>query len=191
MAPYTCASVSVSKSWRMVSGDSPSRNAWIMESRETRVPAIKKKPSLCSTYSCAIRSESIMLLHHDVHQLLQDFGHRGGGEILLFRVKHVDQLHDTRDARIEVPAGFEVLRDLRECLVQLAENLLVGGARGQVIGPPGIACGEAVDAAEESVDALGALLPPVNLFLRRRGEEDEHTRRVGAESLGQHVGAHH
>ena len=57
--------------------------------------------------------------------------HGGGGDVLLLGVELVDQLHDGGDAGVEVPAGFEILGDLAEGLVELAEDLAVGlaGAR--------------------------------------------------------------
>jgi hypothetical protein len=82
-----------------------------------------------------------------------------------------------------VPAGFEILGDLAEGLVELAQDLAVGSAGARFGGR--IARGEAVDAAQEAIDALGAFHAPIDFLLRRRGEEHEHAGGIGAELLGQ------
>ena len=56
--------------------------------------------------------------------------HGAGGDVLLFGVEQVDQLHDGGDAGVEVPAGFEILGDLAQGLVELAQDFAVRIAGG-------------------------------------------------------------
>src|SRR5450432_807048 len=126
---------------------------------------------------------------HQQGEYFQNLRHRGRVDILLFDVEHVDQFHDRGNAGVEVPAGFEIVRHLPDGLVELAEHLAIGLAGAPLLGD--VARGETVGAAQETGDAFGALGAPVDFSFGRTGEEYEHAGGIGAELLGQHVGAHH
>src|SRR6185295_6609911 len=59
-------------------------------------------------------------------------GHRGGRDIRLFGIQHVDQLHDGSDAGVEVPARLEIFGEFFYRLVELAEDGAVGSSGGPV-----------------------------------------------------------
>src|ERR1700688_2059373 len=103
-------------------------------------------------------------------------------------IEGVHQLHDCRDARVEVPAALEVVADALDGLVKFAldraclwrerscEQRLCGG----VCGAWGISHHKAVDAAEEPLDAFDAGILPVEIAVGRSGEEAIETRGIGA-----------
>src|SRR5712692_11114037 len=49
------------KEWAIASGEAPRRNAYTMESSETRLPVIRYPPSRCSTYSRFIGASPVLL----------------------------------------------------------------------------------------------------------------------------------
>src|SRR5881409_2313017 len=49
------------KEWAIPSGEAPRRNAYTMESSETRLPVIQYPPSRCSTYSRFIGASPVLL----------------------------------------------------------------------------------------------------------------------------------
>ncbi len=62
------------------------------------------------------------------NDFFEDLAAGGGGKGRFVGVELVDEFHEGRDGRIEVPAAFKVLSDLLDGLVELAEHLAVGVA---------------------------------------------------------------
>ena len=107
-------------------------------------------------------------------------------------MQRVDQLHDQRDRRVEVPALFEILRYAAQYLVRLALQVSFLGRRiaraclgtGHTPYRRGVPIHHAKNALEEARAALDSLLVPLQIFFRRRRKQCVHARSVAAVFIG-------
>ena len=113
----------------------------------------------------------------------------------LFRaVKRVHQFHDGGDAGVEVPAALQVVGHTLDGLVKLALDLArAAGERDVAVRrflqtAAEFLTNEAVDPAQESVDAFDAGILPVQVAVRRRGEQAVQARGIGAVARDHFVG---
>ena len=113
--------------------------------------------------------------------------------------ERVGELHEARDGGVELALVADVLRDAVESAVYDALHVALFLERDVLhryaLRRGGFelveaALDETPDAAEESVRAFDAALGPVEVLLRRRGEEDEEARRVGSVFLDYFIGVY-
>ena len=93
-----------------------------------------------------------------------------------------------------MPARIEIARDASDRLVELAQDRAISLVPGLAAGrnlPVGIAVDDAIDAGKEAPHALHALILPVQIAIRRRGEQRKHASGVGAVSFNQILWADH
>ena len=89
-------------------------------------------------------------------------------------VEIVDEFHERRQRRVEVPARIEVISNLVDRLVQFAQQGAVGigrGLGGFTDAAAGVLGGESIEPREKPLHALDAGFVPVEVLFGRRGEE--------------------
>src|SRR5262249_34395987 len=116
----------------------------------------------------------------------------------LFRaIELVDELHDGRHRGIEMPASMEVFRNALDSLVEFTLNLAGSGGKlarrgsGRSSRALSVALYEPVGTVQEAEDAFHAGILPIELAVRRGGEQGVHTCSIGAETLDHLIRRHH